>query len=77
MYCKKCGAQINDDAVFCEKCGAKQGSSTSTQHTSSPAQSEPQEKKMTPEEIIKDFDGNLYDAIKYLALRDGISMVEA
>lgn len=24
MYCKKCGTQINDDAVFCKKCGAKQ-----------------------------------------------------
>lgn len=21
MYCKKCGSQINDDAVFCKKCG--------------------------------------------------------
>ncbi len=24
MYCKKCGSQINDDAVFCKKCGTKQ-----------------------------------------------------
>ncbi len=24
MYCKKCGTQINDEAVFCKKCGAKQ-----------------------------------------------------
>lgn len=24
MYCKKCGSQISDGAVFCKKCGAKQ-----------------------------------------------------
>lgn len=24
MYCKKCGAQIDEDSVFCEKCGEKQ-----------------------------------------------------
>lgn len=24
MYCKNCGSQINDEAVFCKKCGAKQ-----------------------------------------------------
>jgi DNA-directed RNA polymerase subunit RPC12/RpoP len=23
MYCKKCGAQIDDDSVFCEKCGCQ------------------------------------------------------
>lgn len=22
MYCKKCGAQIDDDSIFCSKCGA-------------------------------------------------------
>lgn len=25
MYCKKCGSEIADDAVFCSKCGAMQG----------------------------------------------------
>lgn len=24
MYCKKCGAQIDEDSVFCQKCGATQ-----------------------------------------------------
>ncbi len=24
MYCKKCGFQINDEAVFCQKCSKKQ-----------------------------------------------------
>ena len=23
MYCKKCGAKINDNASFCSKCGAQ------------------------------------------------------
>ena len=23
MYCKYCGTQISDDAVFCEKCGKR------------------------------------------------------
>ena len=23
MYCRNCGAQINDEALFCEKCGSK------------------------------------------------------
>lgn len=30
MYCKKCGAQINDEALFCKKCGAKQTDILST-----------------------------------------------
>lgn len=34
MYCKNCGAQINDDAVFCEKCGSKQ-ESTHAEHKNS------------------------------------------
>ena len=25
MFCAKCGAKIEDDAVFCSKCGARQG----------------------------------------------------
>ena len=24
-YCKKCGAELDDEAVFCPKCGAQQG----------------------------------------------------
>ena len=28
MYCKKCGAQIADDADFCQKCGTKQSAET-------------------------------------------------
>lgn len=27
MYCKKCGAKLDEDAVFCSICGEKQGSS--------------------------------------------------
>lgn len=31
MYCKNCGAQINDDAAFCDKCGHNiKASSTNT-----------------------------------------------
>lgn len=33
MYCKKCGAQINDEALFCKKCGAKQTDILSTDET--------------------------------------------
>ena len=28
MFCKKCGAQIDDDSVFCAKCGANLGGTT-------------------------------------------------
>lgn len=28
MYCKKCGAEINDDAVICTKCGCSTGKVT-------------------------------------------------
>lgn len=71
MYCKNCGAQINDGAVFCEKCGAKQ-----IDQSEADAQ-KPDTVPQTDEEIIKDFEGNVYAASKYLHLRDGISMKEA
>lgn len=76
MYCKNCGAQINDDAVFCEKCGAKQ---TSIQ-TAKPVQNEVPKavnNSKKPEEIIQDFDGNIYAAARFLSERDRISMNEA
>ena len=25
MFCEKCGAKLEDDALFCTKCGAKVG----------------------------------------------------
>lgn len=28
MYCKKCGSEIAEDAVFCPKCGQKQTDQT-------------------------------------------------
>jgi len=28
MYCKNCGAQMDDTAVFCQKCGASQQQAT-------------------------------------------------
>ena len=35
MYCTKCGAEMQDDAVFCQKCGTKVSASeqTSTETT--------------------------------------------
>ena len=30
MFCEKCGAKLEDDALFCTKCGAKVGASEST-----------------------------------------------
>jgi len=30
MYCKQCGAQIDDNASFCPKCGANVGPQTTT-----------------------------------------------
>lgn len=30
MYCKKCGAQIDDDSVFCQNCGEKQADAFDT-----------------------------------------------
>ena len=30
MFCEKCGAKLEDDALFCTKCGAKVGASDST-----------------------------------------------
>lgn len=71
MFCKNCGASINDGATFCEKCGAKQStdSETMTQKTNDIPQ--------TDEDILKDFDENVYAASKYLHLRDGISMFDA
>ena len=29
MFCEKCGAKLEDDALFCTKCGAKVGASES------------------------------------------------
>ncbi len=38
MYCKKCGAQLEDDAVFCNKCGAKlEAKETDSQNAVKPA----------------------------------------
>jgi uncharacterized membrane protein len=34
MFCTKCGAQNNDDAVFCAKCGTKIGSQASNEAAS-------------------------------------------
>lgn len=28
MFCKKCGAQLNDDHAFCAACGAQKGEGT-------------------------------------------------
>lgn len=33
MYCKKCGAQINDGSAFCQKCGTKQSIITASRET--------------------------------------------
>ena len=30
MFCKKCGAEINDDAEFCPKCGASVNGETTS-----------------------------------------------
>lgn len=76
MYCKNCGAHINDSAVFCEKCGTKQ----------TPIQAEKPVQTETPkvvvssksqEEIIQDFEGNVYAAARFLSDRDKIPMNEA
>lgn len=35
MFCKNCGAQINDDAAFCDKCGqSTQAPGTNSKHKS-------------------------------------------
>ena len=35
MYCRFCGEQVGDDAVFCSKCGARISPSTHEQNRSS------------------------------------------
>ena len=72
MYCKHCGAKIDDKSVFCSVCGEKQG-------VSEPARAAKPESKApeTVEEIIADFGDDTYGAIKYLSLKNGISMGEA
>ena len=48
MYCKKCGLQINDDAVFCKKCGTKQIAILSDDETQEKADSE----KINEQELL-------------------------
>ena len=52
MYCKKCGTQINDDAMFCKKCGAKQ--------TVILSDDEPKEKPDSEEVNKQDLPNNTY-----------------
>lgn len=33
MYCKNCGNQISDDALFCSKCGTNQNEVVKSQYT--------------------------------------------
>ena len=61
MFCRKCGAQLEEDAKFCEKCGTptgaepmpeedKQSSATETVETS---ETPPKKPKKTMGKIIK------------------------
>ena len=36
MYCKKCGSEMTEDAVFCPQCGQKQTDQTNTVAESTP-----------------------------------------
>lgn len=77
MYCRNCGAQINDDAVFCEKCGAKQTLIQAEKSVPKEESRVVKNVKKTPEEILLDYDGNVYAAARFLSDQDGISMSEA
>lgn len=54
MFCKKCGAEISDDAVFCGKCGTAQTEVATAQSQSAPyvqpveAPKQTEEKKKSP-----------------------------
>ena len=37
MYCKKCGYEIDEDAIFCPKCGTKQSSIPAEPESEQPA----------------------------------------
>lgn len=49
MYCRNCGAQINDGAKFCESCGASQF----TEQTAAPDQIQEKQPTKQPKKTIK------------------------
>ncbi len=66
MFCKYCGSQIDDDALFCSGCGKSQGDSTVPEPSDSIEQMpeiSPVSKKST---AIKDFFSGLFEKIKII-----------
>ena len=57
MFCVKCGAQLDDNAIFCPKCGNKVGEVSATASAS-------------PEVIVKSKRDCIYDAVFYVPLRN-------
>lgn len=52
-YCVKCGAQLDDDALFCHSCGTECGEQSQQQAPSQTVAVSPQEKKVDKNSGLK------------------------
>lgn len=59
MFCKKCGKQIDDDAIFCPYCGTKLGEIKIDDSSDEPVKEEKPEKK-TSNKRKEVFDGEIH-----------------